>query len=520
VELAREAVARALLDALKGVLADVNDPSQVLAIVLDQSVRLTGADRGVLAEVGESGELAFRVLHKVDQSELQCQAGTFSRSVFAEVLKTGRPLLLADALRTPGLKDAQSVQAMRIISLLCLPIPVDGRVAAIVHLEHGSAGHFRPEHEAMLAPLLDVAGPVLGALRAGRGVLKERDAAREGERRARRESEESRHLLAQEWSFGRFVGRTPVVRELENVVRRAAGSEYPVLLVGESGTGKGLLARILHHAGPRSDAPFVTLFCPSLERGLIESELFGHRRGAFTGADQDRIGKVQAAEGGTLFLDEIGELPFEIQAKLLRLLQEKTYERVGESTERRADVRVVAATNRDLDADVLSGRFRRDLFERLNFLPVNVPPLRERLADIPLLLRHALDHHESGRWIEVEADAMRWLAELDFVWPGNVRHLEQLAARLSVEPVSGPVKRDDLERLLGGAKGKDTAPQAKRDDADLALGLPTLVSNSEREWLDTALRAYSGLTRRELAIKLKISEAALYKKLKQHGLGS
>ena len=512
----REDVARALLEALKGVLADVHDPSQVLAIILNQSVRLTAADRGVLAEVGESGELAFRVLHKIDQTELSGQAGTFSRSVFGEVLKTGRPLLLKDALRTPGLKDAASVQAMRIISLLCLPIHVDGKVAALVHLEHATPGHFTAEHEAMLAPLLDVAGPVIGALRAGRGVLKERDQAREAERRARKESEESRHLLAQDWSFGRFVGRAPVVKELESVVRRAARSDSPVLLIGESGTGKGVLARILHHAGPRSEAAFVTVFCPSLERGLIESELFGHRRGAFTGADHDRIGKVHAAEGGTLFLDEVGELPFEIQAKLLRLLQEKTYERVGDSAERRADIRVIAATHRDLEADTASGRFRRDLFERLNFLPIAVPPLREHASDIPLLLRHALDHHETGRWIEIDDDAMRWLTDLDFVWPGNVRHLEQLAARLAVEQPSGPVRRTDLERLLGGRKD---AQGTKKDD-DLALGLPTLVSNSEREWLDAALKAYSGLTRRELAGKLKISEAALYKKLKQHGLGS
>ncbi|HEX4823812.1 MAG TPA: sigma-54-dependent Fis family transcriptional regulator [Candidatus Polarisedimenticolaceae bacterium] len=512
----REDVARALLEALKGVLADVNDPSQVLAIVLDQSVRLSGADRGVLAEVGESGELAFRVLHKIDQTELAGQAGTFSRSVFGEVLKTGRPLLLKDALRTPGLKDAASVQAMRIISLLCLPISVDGKVVALVHLEHATPGHFTAAHEAMLAPLLDVAGPVIGALRAGRGVLKERDQAREAERRARKESEESRHLLAQEWSFGRFVGRTPVVRDLEATVRRAAKSDYPVLLIGESGTGKGVLARILHHAGPRSELSFVTVFCPSLERGLIESEMFGHRRGAFTGADHDRIGKVQAAEGGTLFLDEVGELPLEIQAKLLRLLQEKTYERVGDSAERSTDIRVIAATHRDLEADAASGRFRRDLFERLNFLPIAVPPLRERVSDIPLLLRHALDRHDAGRWIEIDDDAVRWLADLDFVWPGNVRHLEQLAARLAVEQPSGPVGRADLERLLGGRK--DAASLAKKGD-DLALGLPTLVSNSERDWLNAALKTYTGITRRELAEKLKISEAALYKKLKQHGLG-
>lgn len=512
-------VARALLDALRGVFADVADPSQVLGIILDQAVRGTGAERGVLVEVEASGELAYRVLHRVDQSELQGSAGSFSRSVFGEVLKTGRPLLLKDALKTPGLQDAASVRRMRIISVLCLPILVDGRPAALVHLEHGTAGHFVPEHETRLAPLLGVAGPVLGALRASRGVMRERDVARDAARTARSESEEARQLLAQEWSFGRFVGRAPAVRELGGRIVRAASSAFPVLLVGETGTGKGILARVLHHASPRSSAAFVTVFCPSLERGLVESELFGHRRGAFTGADQDRIGKVQAGEGGTLFLDEAGDLPLEIQPKLLRLLQEKTYERVGETTERHADVRIVAATHRDLEADVAAGRFRRDLFERLNFVPIEVPPLRERTADIPLLLRHGLDRHESGRWIDIDDDAMRWLAEIDFVWPGNVRHLEQLAARIALESFDGPVRRADLERLLGGSRRGAPAAVATKDDAEFALGLPGLVSQAERDWLAAAIDAYAGITRRELAAKLKISEAALYKKLRQHGLG-
>src|SRR5207249_4746150 len=144
-------------------------------------------------------------------------------------------------------------------------------------------------------------------------------------------------------------------------------------------------------------------------KGMVEAELFGHRKGAFTGALSDRVGKVQAADRGTIFLDEIGDLPLEIQPKLLRLLQEKTYERVGDSVERRADVRVVAATNRDLEEEVRAGRFRRDLYERLNFVPIRVPPLRERTEDSPLLLRHCLDQHESGRWIELSQDAFDFL---------------------------------------------------------------------------------------------------------------
>ena len=153
-------------------------------------------------------------------------------------------------------------------------------------------------------------------------------------------------------------------------------------MLGETGTGKSIVARVIHYAGPRASGPLVTVFCPSLEKGMVEAELFGHRRGAFTGAVADRLGKVQAADHGTLFLDEIGELPLEIQPKLLRLLQEKTYERVGDAEERTADVRVIAATNRDLEHEVQAGRFRRDLYERLNYVPMRIPPLRERPEDI------------------------------------------------------------------------------------------------------------------------------------------
>jgi DNA-binding NtrC family response regulator len=230
---------------------------------------------------------------------------------------------------------------------------------------------------------------------------------------------------------------------------------------------------------------------------------------------------VQAAEGGTLFLDEIGELPLDIQAKLLRLLQEKTYERLGDTQERRADVRIIAATNRDLEDEVRAGRFRRDLYERLNFIPLRTPPLRERASDIPLLLRHCLDLNDSGRWIELSDGAGTFLTGLPFSWPGNVRHLEQLAARLTVEGARGPVSADDLARLLDARE-----PSAERADgadgaaARLEDGLPQLLADAEKAWLAEALRRYGHLTRAALADKLKISESALYKKLRQYDLGS
>ena len=340
------------------------------------------------------------MLHGFKHSHFEGEPGQFSRSLFARVLETEKPLVLHSALEDPRYQDFVSVQKMRLASIICMPIRVDGEIAALVHLENSTPGYFGNQHLAVLGSLMELASPLLEALRAGREVIQERDRLRSDESRLRDEAEGSRAFLAREWSFGRFVGRSVAVRELEAMVQKAAATEFPVLLLGETGTGKTIVARVLHHAGPRARQPMITVFCPSLEKGMVEAELFGHRRGAFTGAMTDRLGKVQAADKGTLFLDEIGELPLEIQPKLLRLLQEKTYERVGDPTERKSDVRVIAATNRDLEVEVREGRFRRDLYERLHFIPIRIPPLRERAQDIPLLLRHCLDQHPDGRWIE------------------------------------------------------------------------------------------------------------------------
>jgi Nif-specific regulatory protein len=504
-----------LIAALQGVLRQVAEPTDVLKTILEQAVSRTAAERGLFVEVTERGELEYRVLHGFVPGHFEGDAGRFSRSLFARVLKTGDALLLPSVTDDPGLGGVESVLQLRKASILCMPIRTSGAIGALVHLEHRQAGHFTEHHRELLQALLEVAGPVLETLQAGRAVIRERDRLHANETRLRSEAEESRRQLATDWSFGRFAGRSPPVRELEATVRKVAATHFPVLLQGETGTGKGILARVIHSIGPRAQQPFVTVFCPSLEKGMVDAELFGHRRGAFTGAVADRVGKVQAADHGTLFLDEIGELPPEIQPKLLRLLQEQTYEPLGDAKERRADVRILAATNRDLEREVAEGRFRRDLFERLNYVPVRVPPLRERLEDLPLLLRHALDQHEAGRWIELAPEAERALVGLEFAWPGNVRHLEQLAARLSMRSGTGPVGAVELLALLDRRDG--TAPPAA-GSRDLSSGLPSLLEEAERSWLEQAIRIYPDLTRAELAGRLRISESALYKKLRQYGL--
>jgi Nif-specific regulatory protein len=509
-----------LVEALRGVLCQVAEPTLVLRTILEQAVSRTGADRGLFVEVAEGGELEYRVLHGFQPQQLEGESGRFSRHIFARIVQTGEDVLLESVTQDPFFGSVESVQALRTTSILCVPIRAGGRIAALVHLEHRSRGHFKAGHRELLQSLLEVAGPLLEALQAGRSVIGERDHLRASETRFRSEAEEGRRLLATEWSFGRFVGRSAAVRELETAVRRVAATDFPVLLLGETGTGKNILARVLHYMGPRAQQPLVTVFCPSLEKGMVEAELFGHRKGAFTGAAADRMGRVQAADRGALFLDEVGELPLEIQPKLLRLLQEKTYERVGDVQERRVDVRIIAATNRDLALEVREGRFRRDLYERLNYIPIRVPPLRERTEDIPLLLRHALDQTDTGRWIVVSPEAGEFLRTLEFDWPGNVRHIEQLAARLSLEMTDRPVTPADLSRLLERRDSGGALAGVPAEAGSIEAGLPALLEQSEKAWLEEALRRHPGATRAELAARLKISESALYKKLRQYELGA
>jgi transcriptional regulator with GAF, ATPase, and Fis domain len=245
------------------------------------------------------------------------------------------------------------------------------------------------------------------------------------------------------------VGHSPAIRRLRQQIAQAAPTDETVLITGESGTGKELVARCLHAASYRASRALVGLNCPALSPALMESELFGHERGAFTSADAPRVGRFELADGGTILLDEITEIDLPLQAKLLRVLQERTYERVGSSTSRRADVRVVATTNRDLRAEVAAGRFRQDLFYRLAVVPIAVPPLRERMEDVPLLLEHfvAAAAQRLGRAAcQLTADAVDLLSR--YHWPGNVRELENLVTRASVLSGGGRVGADDLSMWL------------------------------------------------------------------------
>jgi NtrC-family two-component system response regulator AlgB len=276
--------------------------------------------------------------------------------------------------------------------------------------------------------------------------------------------------LAEEVPEAQLETDSPKMRAELDVIRRAAASDAPVLLRGESGTGKGVLARALHAESARRDAPFVSVNCPTLSEDLLASELFGHVVGAFTGAVRDQVGRVEAAAGGTLFLDEIGEIAPSIQSKLLRFVQEKAFERVGDQKTRRADVRIVTATNRDLETDIKAGRFREDLLFRLNVIEVTVPALRERPEDILRLARGflAFFSRAGGRPPpELSEDARSAL--LSYAWPGNVRELRNTMERAMILFPSSVLTADAFGARIGGARpsgpevGGDVSLEALED---------------------------------------------------------
>ena len=293
-----------------------------------------------------------------------------------------------------------------------------------------------------------------------------------------------------------IVGRHPKLRATLKLLRRVAVTEATVLLTGESGTGKELFARAIHALSPRREGPFAAVNCAAIPEALVENELFGHERGAFTGADRRQAGRFEAAEGGTLFLDEIGELPLAVQGKVLRVLEERTFERIGGGSTLKADVRLVAATNRELAAMVGDGGFRADLFYRLEVFPITLPPLRERPSDVPYLARHLLAEiaRRLGRQPPVpDADALELLAAQS--WPGNVRELGNV-----------------LERALILSEGP------RLTAADLAPLLAPLEGAGERDRVRRALEAAQGDRRRAAAI-LGVSYRTLLRRIRRHDLG-
>ncbi len=321
-----------------------------------------------------------------------------------------------------------------------------------------------------------------------------------------------RDELEGRYRFDQLIGTSRSFRQVIEQIGEVCESRATVLLSGESGTGKEVIARAIHFNSPRRARAFVAVNCAAIPEGLLESELFGHVKGAFTGAHATRQGRFAAAEGGTLLLDEIGDMPAAVQVKILRVLQERTYEPVGATQPRRADVRVIAATNRDLKKAVADGQFREDLFYRLNVFPIALPPLRERTEDVPLLAQHFLEHFTEAMGKKIVAFTPGAVAAMvQYRWPGNIRELQNCVERAVIVARAATIDVPDLPRYIFAETENPTA------GLDIPTDLDSELARQERRFLLEALQRANGIQVRAAEI-LGISERSLWHRIKKHGI--
>ena len=510
--------------ALEGIVRSLSSREglrPLLAQVLDTLVLWTGVERGLLLLRAPDGRLVPRAARNLARHDLEGEQLALSQTIARRAIETGDAVVATDALSTLGAAHA-SVHALRLRSVLAVPLLARGEALGVVYLDDRvRKGAFGPGE---LAWVRVVASQAAMAIADARDAVLLRRAARRAERArvrvegllreretelevTRSELELTREGAENRYRYDEIAGRSEPMRDLLRLVDRVTGSDVPVLVIGESGTGKELIARAIHANGARSRRPFVTENCASVPESLLESTLFGHVRGAFTGASSTRAGLFDVADGGTLFLDEIGEMSLGMQAKLLRVLQDGEVRAVGSERARRVDVRVIGATHRDLEAMVVAGTFREDLFYRLNVITLRVPSLRERPEDIPLLVEHFVRKHGPGRAVKVTRAAMAKL--IAFPWPGNVRQLENEVRRALVL-ADGAI---DLRRALGRRRARGT----ERGPAEAGLHLRSRVDALESSLLEEALAKTRGNQTRAAQL-LGLSRFGLQKMMKRLGV--
>ena len=400
--------------------------------VLHDTLRM---ERATLALLDESGlNLSIRASYGLSVEEEQRGVYGLSEGIYGQVFSTASPFVVPDVHSEPlflNRTGAREKISKKTISFIGVPVVLAGATVGVLSVDRLFGSDISFEEDVRFLTVL--AALIAQFLNLHRAIHKEREMLVQ------------ENLSLKEKLHGRYhrhqiIGHSKAMQELYWNIERVAPSVATVLLLGESGTGKELVARAVHDASPRKDRPFVKVNCAALPENLLESELFGHEKGAFTGAVVARVGRFEQADGGTIFLDEIGELPLLLQAKLLRVLQEQQFERLGASRTQSVDVRIIAATNVNLEHAVALGLFRNDLYYRLNVVPLHLPPLRKRRDDIPLLLDHFLraSNKRNEKSLRMSREFLDFLTDYD--WPGNVRELQNLVERLVIL-VAGEVLR-------------------------------------------------------------------------------
>ena len=460
-------------------LMTMKDINPLLEAMLDTVIDVTGAEKGLIllledggipgqvaagGEERSAGKPVIRAARNVKREAITDTTGAISDSIVRRVLETGRPVIVSDAVTDAQFGSSESVLALRLSSVMCAPLVSQGQVTGAMYVGNDRVkGLFERGQLDLLsifagqASLILQNAMLLNALRAD----KEKLSAELKDKR-----------------FGEIIGVCPSMMEVFRKLQKVATTDISVLITGETGTGKELIARELHRRSNRANGPFVVINCGAIPENLIESELFGHVKGAFTGAVTSRPGKFQVADKGTLFLDEIGELPLNLQVKLLRALQERIVFRVGDSKPEKVDIRIVAATNRVLEEEIRAGRFREDLYYRLNVVNLFLPPLRERGDDVLIIAKALLSKYADELHSQVQGFTPQALAAIKkSAWPGNIRQLENRLKKALVLCERKLLDVDDLE--LGAASEAPILPLEKaKEDFQRRYVLEVLERNN------------------------------------------
>jgi transcriptional regulator with GAF, ATPase, and Fis domain len=445
-------------------LMEVQSVSALLEELMDAVIEVTNADKGFLILI-DQGDPHVAVARNLSQQNLPNGVRHLSDSIIERVMQTKRPLIVSDAVHDEQFKTSESVMNLKLCSVMCAPLMAQGQMLGILYMGNDSVINLFEESSLdVLSIFAGQASLILQNARMLDSIKTDFDALKQ-------------QLDAHR--FGDIIGACPSMREVFRTVEKVAGADISVLITGETGTGKELIARALHQRSPRKDKAFVVVNCGAIPENLIESELFGHVRGAFTGAVATRSGKFQQAHGGTLFLDEMGELPLALQVKLLRALQERVVLKVGDTKPEHVDIRVVAATNRDLEQEMKSGNFREDLFYRLNVINIHLPPLRERGDDVLVLAKYLLAKHAEEYGSKVKGFTPNALIAIrKFHWPGNVRQLENRLKKAIVMCDKTLVGVEDLDMLPEAAAASITTLAQAREDFQRRYILEILDRNN------------------------------------------
>ena len=474
-------------------LNTLQEPAALLDNVLANAMDVLKADRGFILLSSPASRQGFDVQSSRNFVDGQLDdVLRFSTSAVQQVLQTGQPLLLFEAKTDDRFRNAQSIVVQEIQSIACVPLRIKARQIGAIYMDSvGRGGRFSQEQMAFLDAFANLAAVAIENARLYQSL--------------RDENRQLRQEMQRVQGFKELIGQSKSMQKLYTLISRVADTDATVLLNGESGTGKELVARAIHYNGHRKDKPFMALFCGSLPDALLESELFGHKKGSFTGATTDKPGLFEAADGGTLFLDEVADLSPTMQTALLRVLQEGEVKRIGENNVRHVDVRIISATNKSLKEGIEANNFREDLYYRLNTITIHLPPLRERGGDIQLLAHHFLDKYAVGKRDYIKGFTPEALADLKtYNWPGNVRELQNTIERAVVMTIEELIKAEDLNL-------PERKKLPKSFSEELAMG--NTLKEIEDQVLREALELYDGNVS-ETARKLGVSRTWVHGRIK------